>query len=409
MNFRELSSNVELGFELIGWIALLRGPNPESNITRLAQIIKPGMLSSVYVPVTDLLPAHLVMVWQDVAVCLIDGVTRLSQATAYADALDVDVNASTLGGVNDYVHRQAIAVAQTMVSAGVLRTSGMYIAGHSMGGAIAECIWVLLQRSTGGFPASVVTFGSPRPGWAPFCRLLDGCDLTRWMNDDDPVPCVPPRQTQARLWFAVISNRQRLNANGYVHPRGGIILRADGTVTAGDVPPIPDTGVQLSLAAWIDRSASNVETSHGAAAYYNRLFLRKQNVPPQAPPVGGSTHSGTPVQAPSNEMRRQADQTLRDVNAVARDGNATPVVIPPAQIFQAVSIHGEWCIEFGMVTFSVAGGRKRARAVAALGNRFLRRLQGLARVDIDALATQFIHYLLEASNPNSEFRPTMRT
>jgi hypothetical protein len=67
--------------------------------------------------------------------------------------------------------------------------------GHSLGGALATVGSVYYGFKHPGKPVDCVTFGSPRVGDVRFVDYFDkrvGCSL-RYVNDNDPIPCVPTR------------------------------------------------------------------------------------------------------------------------------------------------------------------------------------------------------------------------
>ena len=65
---------------------------------------------------------------------------------------------------------------------------GLYITGHSLGGALAQIASVVLERPN---LAACYTFGSPRVGTWNFDRLVK-CPHYRVINNWDLVPNVPP-------------------------------------------------------------------------------------------------------------------------------------------------------------------------------------------------------------------------
>ena len=65
---------------------------------------------------------------------------------------------------------------------------GLYITGHSLGGALAQIASAVLERDN---LAACYTYGSPRVGRANFDRLVK-CPHYRLINDWDLVPGVPP-------------------------------------------------------------------------------------------------------------------------------------------------------------------------------------------------------------------------
>jgi triacylglycerol lipase len=76
---------------------------------------------------------------------------------------------------------------ETAVGDNVPSTLGLYITGHSMGGALAQIASAVLERDN---LAACYTFGSPRVGTGDFDRLVK-CPHYRVTNNWDLVPGVP--------------------------------------------------------------------------------------------------------------------------------------------------------------------------------------------------------------------------
>jgi hypothetical protein len=77
---------------------------------------------------------------------------------------------------------------EAAVNAHVPSTLGLYIAGHSLGGALAQIASAVLERDN---LAACYTFGSPRVGTLGFDRQVK-CPHYRIINNWDLVPGVPP-------------------------------------------------------------------------------------------------------------------------------------------------------------------------------------------------------------------------
>ena len=66
------------------------------------------------------------------------------------------------------------------------------LTGHSLGGAIA-CIVAGFMLAGGKAPLRLVTFGCPKPAYGTLRKLLLEIDAqAHFINDNDPVPAVPP-------------------------------------------------------------------------------------------------------------------------------------------------------------------------------------------------------------------------
>ncbi len=75
----------------------------------------------------------------------------------------------------------------TAVNTAIPADRGLYITGHSLGGALAQIASAILERDT---LAACYTYGSPRVGTAAFDRVVK-CPHYRGVNNWDIVPGVP--------------------------------------------------------------------------------------------------------------------------------------------------------------------------------------------------------------------------
>jgi hypothetical protein len=65
-----------------------------------------------------------------------------------------------------------------------------YLAGHSLGGALALGVGALMVCS-GKPPAAIITFGAPRFGMAKFVATLQPMPVRQYRRGNDPVPLIP--------------------------------------------------------------------------------------------------------------------------------------------------------------------------------------------------------------------------
>jgi triacylglycerol lipase len=90
----------------------------------------------------------------------------------------------------------------------------LWFTGHSLGGAMAtisagRCFLAHIPAT----PQAVYTFGAPRVGTKRYINSVS-VDLTRWVNNNDIVPRVPP------TWLGYRHTGKRLYINTYGHVRG---------------------------------------------------------------------------------------------------------------------------------------------------------------------------------------------
>lgn len=100
----------------------------------------------------------------------------------------------------------------------IRRSKPLYIAGHSLGGALATlCGWRFQ-------PAQTITFGCPRVGNAAFAEQYP-VQQTRYVHDLDPVPHVPfgldfkhvcPETRIGAGWFSSLTQYVRLGFAGAI-------------------------------------------------------------------------------------------------------------------------------------------------------------------------------------------------
>ena len=85
----------------------------------------------------------------------------------------------------------------------------LWFTGHSLGGAMATiCAGRCFLAHIPAVPQGVYTFGAPRVGTKRYINNVD-VDLTRWVNNNDIVPRVPP------TWFGYRHTGRRVYINTY--------------------------------------------------------------------------------------------------------------------------------------------------------------------------------------------------
>jgi triacylglycerol lipase len=91
----------------------------------------------------------------------------------------------------------------------------LWFTGHSLGGAMATiCAGRCFLAHIPATPRGVYTFGAPRVGTRRYINNVD-VDLTRWVNNNDIVPRVPPtwlgyRHTGHRIYINTYGNVRRM-------------------------------------------------------------------------------------------------------------------------------------------------------------------------------------------------------
>jgi hypothetical protein len=405
----DLSDNIRQSLVLAGLLQKLNSPTSRELIVAACESVKPNVSACRYSPPTADHLGQAVVRWVDTMLILIQGVTHIDQASAYTNAIVADPEPTEFGGLNDYINTEVSSVKSSLDLISHPSPLRYLLAGHSLGGTVASVLGEQLRRSR--FPASVsaVSFGAPRPGPIGTSIELGSLDLTRWMNVDDPVPCLPPNATQATFLHLLLSSRESRLYGAMRHPIGGIELAADGTAEPRAAPSNFNTGLTLSVMGWLTGSLQNNATPHSMHAYEERLAQRialQPAVPDEEPgaaqPERG--HARNP-----GEIRRAIATAENKFREQSRLRNLDPVHIPPDKAFSLQRVGPVYGCALGGVLFSVAPTRRRARHLARLGNDFLDRLQLEGIVDAQVLADLWIKYLMAAADPSGGFTPPMNS
>lgn len=348
--------------------------------------------------------------WQGRLVVVIQGVQVPGHATGYVNALNEEINWNLYGGANTYVLSQAERILFALRDLGFGRNARTVIFGHSMGGAVALALNIMIAERGDSASISTITYGAPRPGPDTFASLIQPLDVVRWMNGADSVPLIPPRQNQAPAFFAAATMRMRQNANRYVQPHGGIVIDQDGTAADRDVPEIAIEDIQSSLSLWLYSCYLGVNSVHSIPAYILALGRRAALPSQQRPATDGTSSAGQPVERNhSGVIDRAVNEQINLIKQRAIEQDAVPLRIPEKWQVRARKVGGVWGVYWHEVLVAIGPQKGRCRKIAHSMNLALRRLQQFGFVGADDLATTFQQYMDAARAVDSGFQPVMRS
>lgn len=341
------------------------------------------------------------------AVVFCGGTEELSQAAYLVSAWSLRVPNDTIAGLPLLFDQLAFRFRAIYNAFGPPSPPRLFFVGHSYGGCIAQACAAYFKSVQPEIAILSVSFGAPRVGDARFARLQSVNSNTRWMNDDDPVPLLPPSAPAAVSYAAGLGSEVLYRWEAFQHGGGGIVLDDLGNPTPGELPPRGVVPGGASLAAWVLKTAQGGVTQHSMSAYYDRLtMLVNRTVPPS--PVRPSAAPVEPSRITDRHTRNaQQDafiQTIVHTGATQQQG---PLIVPPDRPFKTVKFDGLWWVTFGGQLVAVGATRKRAGRMAVLGNDFLRRIQRQAGVDTVSLKQLFGEYLDAASTPDNGFSPVI--
>jgi triacylglycerol lipase len=126
-----------------------------------------------------------------------------------ADVNALMVLAETVGRVHRGFKQEVDDLWPLLESIVAAEERTLWFTGHSLGGAMATiCAGRCHLAHIPATPRAVYTFGAPRVGTKRYVNSVD-VDLTRWVNNNDIVPRVPPR------WMGYTHTGRRMYINAY--------------------------------------------------------------------------------------------------------------------------------------------------------------------------------------------------
>jgi len=344
---------------------------------------------------------------QSFSVFMFTGTNSIAQAANLVSAWSQRVPNDTYPGLPTLMDSMGFRVGSLMTGLGKRPANRVFFVGHSLGGVIAQAAAAMWKRSRPSNAVLSVTFGSPRVGDRRFASTQSQNSNTRWMNDDDPVPLLPP-SIPASISYAVgLGNEVIGRWEQFIHGGGGVILDSNGNPAPGELPPLGHIAGGASLANWVLKTAQAGSSAHQMSAYYDRL---NQLVNRVAPAMPASVREAPAEPSRTNDRHTHNAQTDAFIATIVHTGALQqngPLIVPLDRPFKTIKFDGLWWVTFGGQLVAVGPTRKRAGRMAVLGNDFLRRIQRQAGVDTVALKQLFGEYLDAASIPDNGFSPVI--
>jgi len=363
----------------------------------------------LFTPATEFCPAWFAVRWETNNLLLIEGTTSLRQAQRVCDEYVGIIQQGFNDPTNEYLIRAARSITTAIKAAHFYGPREWIVGGHSLGGAIAQCLDYIDDRILEDRPrVQIVTFGSPRVTNRTQARNYDAVtSIFRFMMPNDPIPLIPPRTSEFLPLPTVLGVRQALRCGNFVHPGNGIQLDADGTVSYPEVPSLATVGMVVSMANWMYSFIDGSQTEHNLQAYIGRLDALAASTRIRPVPQEGPREQPEGMSRTHTVQRERQGQAI--VVAIERQQNSVPVVVPENDKFKHQKIG-----KLHFVTFRgevLASGTRKRKMIAVKNdlNDALRRLQTVALVDTESLKNALATYLDEAADPAGTFSPIMRT
>ncbi len=312
---------------------------------------------------------------------------------------------------NSYFESQwAAIIADVRVFSGGIPNEQYYGGWSAGGGTVFAGMAGPIFDGEDNVSRTVHTFGSPKPWGTDLQTRAEGrCKIARWMNDDDPIPIVPPTALDAPLSVAVTGIRAAFAAGYYVQPHGGLLLNSIGNISPGVLPFNVVTGFTSSLVNWYFEWEKGGDPAHLITTYANRLqqWLDRNARLRERHFVGGIAE--VPLALARGQITRAQQEAARTVVNLERRQNLKPVKVKKETLFSAIRVARVWYVLFGNTVVALGGTKKGSRRLAQTGNDFLRSLQNRPAVDVGSLETELKNYLDTATTDAADFVPLMNT
>lgn len=308
---------------------------------------------------------------------------------------------------NAWAKAAAQWIVQTARERHMPSTTKYVLAGYSGGGMICQSLAQALSGSPDGPSVRLSTFGSPREAQASICNALAHQDVIRWMNNDDPVPLIPPRIGQVPGFAALLPYALAQEYVGYDHCKNGANLDPDGSRASATLPRDASLSPTASLASFLLQQVGGGGGGHRIQEYRSRLDTALQNVP-----VVDNPPRPTPVEPDDGFSRGEwGSEAAAGATAVFRQGEAQTAVglIVPDEYLPVVVKQGRIWSVYWLNNF-IATGPKKKRAL-----HFKRTLTDLIRslmiqgvVEPDALLSSIQLFTQAAATEGNGFQPVMQ-
>jgi len=225
------------------------------------------------------------------------------------------------------------------------------------------------------------------------------------MNDNDPIPLVPPRLEDAPILIPLLGLVTALRWASYVHSHGGLSIDADGLPTDADVPALASMSPGTSLASWLFGQENDPLNPHALTSYQSR-FQKVINAPNRNPiPVDHGGKTEPPANATRRVHNRSEAAVVNQIQQASERQNAVESSVAPSVLFKAVKLGKVWSVSFGDNVIVYAGNRKRAFHLARAGNDFLRSMPKQAFVDPKGIVDQMTAFFDAAIVPGGPVNP----
>jgi len=339
----------------------------------------------------------------------LDGIVNTQQGTNLVLGYSSFFGLQVISGPNNWV-RLRLPIYYNVMSEGHMQTPE-YIdyVGYSAGAVVAQSLAWDQRRLQSVAKTKVFTFGGPRPGAHLVRDQSTRIPTVRYMTAADPIPLIPPRLQDAPLLVAALPIGVTLSWSNMVHTHGGIALWPDGTMVDAIGPPEAEINPGTSLADWYFAVEGDPANPHSMNWYVDALIAANERLrTPREKRIalaGGEDDDDTD----RKDVNRARERTAKKIGYQQRSQNNVVANHPAIVLFKPTRLGRVWAVVFGDKIIAQGVREDTCRHICRAGNDFLRSLPKQGVVDPIALASQLEQFLIFASSPESEWRPTLKT
>jgi len=409
MDLRSTPRLPAFAFRLCSYLNAMQLPTGKAGVDTLVSADGGPLTKSTLTPATADDPAWYAAETADFVVVAIAGASQLSHATATMSGYAGSITDSRTNPQNAYFRARATALENALAALGYTEGKQWVMAGHSLGGALAEIITA--DRVQAGLRNStcLCTFGAPKPFDVEGARQVAIERRARWMASDDPVPLVCPTTDDTLSILLAYSWWTCQRFGNFCHGADGISISPQAVLTPAVLPADAQMNASGSLAGWLLAVDGSSSSGHHLTSYLARLSLWLQQHPGAQP-----LPSAGPAEPPAGSgnrrlLTRQEQQLAANITAFQHRQNLGEPSLPAQQVFNVRRFGRTFTVTFGGEVVAVSGSRRGAHQLARTFNAALRSLQHQAVVDTTNLTEQFREYLSLATDAASGFSPTMNT
>jgi hypothetical protein len=338
--------------------------NPDSHIQFLA-----GNSASTNTLVLDDDPQLLV---------LIGGATSAAQIVTLTAGIESGPDPRDNVGAVRTFYQAARNLASQLFGSGGYAGRNLTIAGHSFGGGVAAALGVYLLSLGQANRIQIITYGAPRSGGPAFAERLSRNDHTRFWNDQDIVPWLPPHANEVPSLYLVSPISLARGCNQLCHAPSGYGLRGTGVIDPTMGNPPDDWTLILSLYSYMTSAMVGVQApNHGISVYLDRMRRALATYPAPIP------RPAEIAQVPLIQRPRERNATIAIgraevfADATSPTGQTRSYVVPTvtdpaAPRYKAAKDGSVWVIKLAGIICGSATGKRAAKRIARSWNRSAR-------------------------------------